>query len=329
MGILQYTIPDKISGSTGFHSKKSGFHAGRSNMSWTILYRAQEIMNKKLSRRDFLKLAGITSAGLALSACGLMATELPKATSVPPTETASPTPTVIPIPSTPTVKLTPTPENIADAKDLSVWVDEFVHAYGGKVVVNGIEMDASQLIDAIDNNAETFTQVKCVKGTKYPLLIVNNIPLALMGVDGKWSEATLKNISGLTDISFGIGGEPTGVQEFGSAYYLYNFTQKDRDLRIKQSILAAPADIFQTGAILHKGEGLYDWSRPDRLIVRYKNEGLQVRAVNIIWANDFHPDWLIELSKKGMQNPQLYKEEFTKTMKEYINAAVTSSTMLD
>ena len=108
-----------------------------------------------------------------------------------------------------------------------------------------------------------------------------------------------------------------------------HFTQKDRDLRIKQSILAAPADIFQTGAILHKGEGLYDWSRPDRLIVRYKNEGLQVRAVNIIWANDFHPDWLIELSKKGMQNPQLYKEEFTKTMKEYINAAVTSSTMLD
>jgi hypothetical protein len=53
-------------------------------------------MNKKLSRRDFLKLAGVTSAGLALSACGITATELPTATFVLPTETAIPTLTPAP-----------------------------------------------------------------------------------------------------------------------------------------------------------------------------------------------------------------------------------------
>jgi len=50
-------------------------------------------MSKKLSRRDFLKLAGATSAGLALSACGVKATELPTATFVPPTATLTITPT--------------------------------------------------------------------------------------------------------------------------------------------------------------------------------------------------------------------------------------------
>jgi endo-1,4-beta-xylanase len=62
----------------------------------------------KLTRRDFIKLAGATSAGLALSACGVKATEVPTPTSTstlfPPTQTLTPTstsiPTATPIPNT-------------------------------------------------------------------------------------------------------------------------------------------------------------------------------------------------------------------------------------
>ncbi len=242
-----------------------------------------------------------------------------------PTEMPVPTATttLTPVPPTPTVTPTLAPENLADTKDLQIWVEQYVNAYGGKIAVNSEEMDASQLTDTIRKNIEAFTQEKEIKGSKYSFLIVNSVPLAILGADGKWNEATLKNISSLTDVSFGIGGEPTGVQEFGSEYYFYNFTQKDRDLRIKQSTLAAPADIFMSAQSLHKGEGLYDWSRSDRLIARFEKEGLQVRATQIIWEKDNHPDWLIELSKKGMQNPEAYKDEFTTIMREYIKAAVT------
>jgi endo-1,4-beta-xylanase len=67
----------------------------------------------KLTRRDFLKLAGTTSAGLALSACGVRATELP--TIIP---TFMPTPsltaTTTPIPTN-TSTLTPKPpESLRD-----------------------------------------------------------------------------------------------------------------------------------------------------------------------------------------------------------------------
>jgi len=48
-------------------------------------------MSKKLSRRDFLKLAGATSAGLALSACGVEPTVFPTATFIPSRATLAPT----------------------------------------------------------------------------------------------------------------------------------------------------------------------------------------------------------------------------------------------
>jgi endo-1,4-beta-xylanase len=240
-----------------------------------------------------------------------------------PTETPVPTATITltPVPPTPTTTPTPMPENLADAKDLQFWVEQYVNAYGGKVTVNGVEMDTSQLTDAIRKNAETFTQVKEVKTTTYSFLVVNGVPLAIMGIDGKWNEATLKNVSSLTNVSFGIGNL---IRGYTQKFYFYQFTQKDVDIRIKQSTLAAPYEIFMSGAILNKGEGIYDWRTPDMLMEEYKSKGMQVRAAYIIWAGDSsNPNWLIDLSKKGMQNPEAYKDEFTTIMREYIKAAVT------
>jgi hypothetical protein len=52
----------------------------------------KEKMNKNLSRRDFLKLAGITSTGLVLWACGIQVTKFPKFTNTP---LSTPTPQTI------------------------------------------------------------------------------------------------------------------------------------------------------------------------------------------------------------------------------------------
>jgi len=73
-----------------------------------------------LSRRDFLKVAGVTSAGLALSACRVKAIDMPVPTStskvIPSTATASPTITQTP---EPTLTTTPhPPETIRDFADV-------------------------------------------------------------------------------------------------------------------------------------------------------------------------------------------------------------------
>jgi GH35 family endo-1,4-beta-xylanase len=64
----------------------------------------------KITRRDFLKMAGITSAGLALSACGVDVTKLPDSTA-----TVTPSLTLFPtVTNTPTLTPTPMPPTIGD-----------------------------------------------------------------------------------------------------------------------------------------------------------------------------------------------------------------------
>jgi len=74
--------------------------------------------SKKLTRRDFLKLMGVASGGLVLSACAPVSvptsTPAPSATPLP-TATATPTSTPTATPTaTPTVTATPTPETLRD-----------------------------------------------------------------------------------------------------------------------------------------------------------------------------------------------------------------------
>jgi endo-1,4-beta-xylanase len=77
-------------------------------------------VKNKLSRRDFLKLAGLTSAGMVLSACGMQATELtiPTSTSTAIAFTATPLPAITQTPR-PTLTYTPSPpETIRDFADI-------------------------------------------------------------------------------------------------------------------------------------------------------------------------------------------------------------------
>ena len=121
------------------------------------------------------------------------------AAKVVPTETVMLSSTVTPIPPTPipptpTITPTPAPENLADAKDLSKWIDNYVHAFGGKVTVNGVDMDANQLTEEIRKNAEAFTLTKQINGTEYLFLLVNDIPLAMREGKGQWEELTSRRI---------------------------------------------------------------------------------------------------------------------------------------
>lgn len=145
----------------------------------------------------------IILAALILVSCSPMATPLPPTETNAPTPTASPTTTPLPV-VTATPVPTSAPEKLTDAKDLAAWIDEFVHAYGGKVTVNGTEMTASQLMDAILANPDPFMQPRQINGKEYLFLVVNDIPLAMRSAD-KWEEATMARLSELTGAVFEFG----------------------------------------------------------------------------------------------------------------------------
>jgi len=71
-------------------------------------------MANQLTRRDFLKIAGITTSGLVLSACGVKATELPTITNLPPT-------------LAPTVTSTPNYSNLTAC--IKTQIDQLAAAY--------------------------------------------------------------------------------------------------------------------------------------------------------------------------------------------------------
>lgn len=125
----------------------------------------------------------------------ILASCAPVATVVP-TKAVVPDSTFTSIPPTPMITPTPTPENITDAEDLPNWISNYVQAFDGKVSVNGAQMDEVQLLNEVKNNPESFIQTKTGKNQiVYKLLVINEIPLAVMGVNNKWRAILLRDMA--------------------------------------------------------------------------------------------------------------------------------------
>jgi len=152
-----------------------------------------KIMSEKISRRDFLKLAGLTSASLALSACGMKVNDLPTATSIPPTGTTLPTETL-----TPTLTSTPIP--VGQLPQTKQILAEFVQTFQAV----GADISTDQLI-------QKGLEIRTVTGKdkkQYEIVFVNisgstqlegDYPL-MIKMDDKWNRMTLKhgNLLGIT-----------------------------------------------------------------------------------------------------------------------------------
>jgi len=191
-------------------------------------------MNKnKLTRRDFLKLAGSASAGLALSACGVKATKLPGLTatvpaapSLIPTQTITATPTGTPIPALSEISI-PVPDprftnpELFDLRESNAPIPQFV---------NGINMAGIKITPEDVAKYLQYQVLKNIDGEKFVIgyfaLDLNNqkydglervVPILIASeVDSKWvwKEAMLKNLA--EPLHFLIG---TGVGGFGFAEY--------------------------------------------------------------------------------------------------------------
>lgn len=130
-----------------------------------------------------------------------------------PTETAIPTSTITPIPPTPTITPTSAPEKIADSKDLLIWVDEFVHAYDGTVVINDVEMDANKLTVELRENGGKYIESKKINGAEIFFLVVNEIPLAMREGNGQWQEATMGKLGDQVGINFTFQNDPNNLAQ--------------------------------------------------------------------------------------------------------------------
>ena len=203
----------------------------------------------------------------------------PPSTPTPPTVASVPTATSTPVPPQ-TITPTPAPENIANAKDLSVWVEEYVHAFGGTVTINDVDMDANQLTDEIRANEEKYLASKQVNGEEVLFLKVNGIPLAQRKMSEQhWQVVSLKYLADSLNI------------QFGSQIVHYELTNLTYS-----KIALSEFNLYLTNGELDYsprwiGEDRFDYSAADEFFTFTAKTGKPVHMYHLLDGENI-PDWL-------------------------------------
>ncbi len=233
----------------------------------------------------------LLSMSLVISGCG-------------PTMTPTPTPafsaTLTPTPITkPTVTPTPAPEHLADANDLHVWIDDYVHAYGGKVAVNGLERDANQLLGAVKANPGSFIERKTIKGSETLFFVVNRVPLGIQ-TDGAWRSILARDIADAKDAQFAMPVLYYQIYNpnFVNAVKNANMVTMTYDLDNKIVFDKWTTEDWKT--ILRNWEAIktqldsgqipndmpYNWTQADQTINFSQDNHMGLRVGSLVWNGD-------------------------------------------
>lgn len=221
-----------------------------------------------------------------LASCTPAAATVPAETSAPPTSTSLP----------PTTTATPVPEQLTDAKDLSVWIEEFVDAYDGTVTINGMDANAGELTTLIQMNPDPFLISRMIQEVEYHFLVVNGIPLAMQAGNARWQQATVAKLSELAGITleFSRSGMPDSHQND----YLHALEKvAGPGSRFTFSSEMDTCRIFNTFTIEHWTSVLENWDG----ILRELDQGHVPDEYPYQWQGAYN---LIDFARAHVEDPQ-------------------------
>lgn len=214
-----------------------------------------------------ISIVTIFLVAIILASCAPVATPTPTTTTLP-TATVALTATMAP-----TVMPTPTPVTLADLRILSTWVEEYVHAYGGMVTVNGVEMDAGQLTNAIRQNPDGFMQVKKINGIEHSFLVIDYKILALQNVEGAWQASSMGALGKILSIPVGSENRITG-----------NFFSQ-----------LTAATVGGEWSQINPQEGVYDWKVFDEAVKALKDGGIPADQITCqAHVSQYPAQWIMD-----------------------------------
>jgi endo-1,4-beta-xylanase len=221
---------------------------------------------------------------------------------------------------------TPAPENLSDANDLPKWVNDYVHAYGGKVMVNGVELGASQLTDEIRKNIESFTRVKEIKSVEYSFLVVNGVPLAISPSKEQWRKVLGRDLAGALDMDFVMPILYSDISDPKNVEILENVTMVTMTNDLAMNVVYGSFTTQDWKNILSNWDtvkkdldariapdGLtYNWKQADEVFKFVEEHNLKIRVQHLLDGGDALPD---SIYNGGFTKEELKKIiEFTTTV---------------
>jgi GH35 family endo-1,4-beta-xylanase len=193
---------------------------------------------------------------------------------------------------------------LEDIPDLDGWVDDYVHAYGDKITVDSVEMDAKSLTEAIRKNSAAFTQEKQIEDHIASFLVVNGTPLAIQNSGEPWRKITGRDLAEALQIDLAMPGlysdiaDPANREILTNANMLTltndllmnvvfkNFTAEDwrRVLDNWDTIQAE----FNSGTF--PVDYPYYWDQADPIFLFAQEHNMKVRAQTLLCSGDCIPD---------------------------------------
>jgi GH35 family endo-1,4-beta-xylanase len=227
--------------------------------------------------------------------------------------------------TTPTVTPTPAPENLADANDLHVWIDDYVHAYGGIVTVNGVERDANQLLGTVKANPGGFIERKTIKGSETLFFVVNGVPLGIQ-TEGTWRSILARDIADARNAQFAMPVLYYQIYNPNFVKVIKNANMVTMTYDLNNSIVFDKWTTEDWKNILRNWETIktqldsgqipnglpYNWTQADQTINFAQANHMGLRGRSLVWNGDV-PD---SIYNGGFTKAELLKIlEFTVSVK--------------
>jgi GH35 family endo-1,4-beta-xylanase len=218
------------------------------------------------------------------------------------------------------------------ANDLRAWIDDYVHAYGETVIVNGEKMDAARLLAAVTANPAGFIEKKTIKGSEALFLVVNGAPLGIKA-DGAWRAVLARDLADAKNAQFAmpVVWHQTWNENFAKVIKNANMLTISHDLndpvvfekmttddwkKILRhwETIKTQLDARQIPAGLpYNWTDMDQWSGMNRIITFARENRMGLRAQHLVWNGDGLPD---SIYKGGFTKAELLKIlEFTISVK--------------
>jgi endo-1,4-beta-xylanase len=193
---------------------------------------------------------------------------------------------------------------LQDLPELAAWVEDYVHAYGGKVTVNDVKMDSQQLITAIRQDKITFIQTKQIDGKPTSFLVINGIPLAIKKNGEPWRKINGRDLADALNIDMVMPGLYSDISDPANREILTNSNKLTISNDLDSSVVFSRFTATDWHNVLDNWESIqkdlnsgiiptdfpYYWDRIEPIILFAQSHNLKIRVQHLLDSGDCLPD---------------------------------------
>lgn len=197
---------------------------------------------------------------------------------------------------------------LEDIPDLDAWVEDYVHAYGGIVTIDGIGMDSKDLAETIRKNSASFIQTKIINHKNVDFLVINGSPLAIQYSGESWRKINGRDLADALKIDLVMPGLYSDISDPANREILANSNKLTISNDLDSSVVFGRFKAADWQKVLDNWESIqndldsgkiptgfpYYWDRAEPIFLFAQSHNLKVRVQHLLDSGDCVPDTIYD-----------------------------------